>query len=67
MRKINDKTIRIDYEDTHIQITIDGPAAFTLTQDKVDDMGNPFTRIGAKFHLATSGRVVMHFQQVGAK
>ena len=67
MKQINGKTIQIDYQDAHIQITIDGPAAFTLTQDKVDDMGNPFTRIGAKFHLATSGKVFMHFHQVGAK
>ena len=67
MKQINDKTIQIDYEDAHVQITIDGPSAFTLTQEKVDDMGNPFTRIAAKFHLATSGKVVMHFKPVGAK
>ena len=66
LKQIDPKTFQIDYQDAHIQISIDAPAAFTLTQDKVDDMGNPFTRIGAKIHLATSGKVVMHFKKVAA-
>jgi hypothetical protein len=66
MKKIDAKTIQIDYEDAHIQIAIDAPGGFTLTQEKVDDMGNPFTRIGARLHLPASGKVVMHFHQVAA-
>ena len=66
MKKIDDKTIQIDYQDAHIQIAIEAPGGFTLTEDKVDDMGNPFNRIGAKIHLASSGKVVMHFHQVAA-
>jgi hypothetical protein len=66
MKQIDDKTIQIDYQDAHIQISIDAPAAFTLTQDKVDDMGNPFTRIGATMHLDKSAKVVMHFRRVKA-
>jgi hypothetical protein len=66
MKKIDDKTIQIDFQDAHIQIAIDAPGGFTITEDKVDDMGNPFDRIGAKIHLASSGKVVMHFHQVAA-
>ncbi len=66
VKQIDAKTIQIDMNDAHLQIAIDAPGGFTLTQDKVDDMGNPFTRIGAAVHLATSGKVVMHFQQVPA-
>lgn len=66
MTKIDDKTIQIDYEGAHLQITIDTPGGFTLTQDKVDDMGNPFTRIGAAMHLDKSGKVVLHFHRVPA-
>ena len=66
MKKIDDKTIQIDYEGAHLQITIDTPGGFTLTQDKVDDMGNPFTRIGATMHLDKSGKVVLHFHRVPA-
>jgi hypothetical protein len=64
VKQIDAKTIQIDYEDAHLQISIDAPGGFTLTQDKVDDMGNPFTRIGATVHLASSGKIVMHFHQV---
>jgi hypothetical protein len=67
MKKIDAKTFQIDFNDAHIQISIDAPGGFTLIETKVDDMGNPFTRIGAKIHLATSGKVTMHFSRVGAK
>jgi hypothetical protein len=61
MKQIDDKTIEIDYEDARLRVSIDAPGGFTLTQDKIDDMGNPFLRIGARIHLATSGKVVMRF------
>ena len=64
MKQIDDKTIQIDNEIAHLQISIDAPAGFTLTQDNINDMGNSFLRIGAKIHLATSGKVVMHFHRV---
>ena len=67
MKKIDAKTFQIDFNDAHIQISIDAPGGVTLTEDKINDMGNPFTRIGAKIHLATSGRVTMHFSRVGPK
>lgn len=64
LKQIDKKTIQIDYENANLQIAIDAPGGFTITQDNIDDMGNPFLRIGAKIHLATSGKVVMHFHRV---
>lgn len=67
MKQIDAKTLQIDDEGQHLQITIDAPAIFTVTQDKVDDMGNPFTRIGAAMHLDKSGKVVMHFRPLNTQ
>lgn len=66
MKQIDAKTIQIDYQDAHLQITIDAPAPITLTQDNVSDMANTFLRIGAKIRLAGSGKVVMHFRPIKA-
>jgi hypothetical protein len=60
------KTLQFDLEDAHLLVTIDTPGGFTLTQDKVNDYGNPFNRVGAHLHLAKSGKVVMHFHEVHA-
>lgn len=67
MKQIDAKTMQIDFNDAHVQIGIDAPASFSFTQDKVDDMGNPFTRIGAAMHLDKSGKVVMRFKPVAAQ
>jgi hypothetical protein len=62
-RRIDAKTLQIDLEDAHLLVTIDAPAEFVVTQEKVDDYGNPFTRVGAALHLAKSGRIVMHIRE----
>ena len=67
MKQIDAKTVQIDFNDAHVQIAVDVAGGFTLTQDKVDDMGNPFTRIGAAIHLKRSGKVVMRFRPVAAE
>jgi glucose/arabinose dehydrogenase len=66
MKQIDAKTLQIDYQGEQLRITIDAPSTFTITQDKVDDMGNPFTRIGATMHLDKSAKVVMHFKPASA-
>jgi hypothetical protein len=66
MKRIDAKTIQIDFQDAHLKIAIDAPGPITLTEDNVNDMGNAFLRIGAKIHLAGSGKVVMHFRPVTA-
>jgi hypothetical protein len=66
MKQIDAKTIQFDSQDAHLQIVIDAPGPITLTQDNINDMGNAFLRVGAKIHLASSGKVVMRFSQVPA-
>ncbi len=61
---VDARSFRIDYQGASVLVTVDAPGGYTLTQDKVNDMGNPFLRIGAKLHLAQSGRVVMHIKPV---
>ncbi len=65
-KQIDAKSFEIDDEGQRLQITIEAPAALSFTQDKVDDMGNSFLRIGANVHLRTSGQVVMHFHPLPA-
>ena len=65
-KQIDAKTFEIDDESQRLQITIEAPAPLTFTQDKVDDMGNAFLRIGAAIHLDKSGNVAMHFRPLPA-
>ena len=65
-RQVDSKTLQFDYEDVHLQMTIDAPVEFTLTQDKINDYGESITRVGAHLHLTKSGRIVMRFREVRA-
>lgn len=60
-------TFEVDYEGAKLRVSIEAPAPVTITQDKVDDYGNPFTRVGAHVHLAHSGAVVMRFSPADTK
>jgi hypothetical protein len=66
-RQVDAKTLQFDYEDAHLRVTIEAPAAFTISQDKIDDYGTAFTRVGVNMRLAGSGKVLMRFKQVNAK
>ena len=63
VRQIDAKTLQFDFEGAHLRVTVKGPAGFVLTQEKVDEYGNPFLRIGAKLHLDSSGKVIMRFSE----
>ena len=65
-RQIDAKTLQFDYEGAHLQVTIDAPAAFTVSQDTVDDYGTAFTRVGVNLHLAGSAKILMRFKKVNA-
>ncbi|HUV97214.1 MAG TPA: hypothetical protein VMV98_07070 [Acidobacteriaceae bacterium] len=64
---IDANTLQFDDADAHLQVKIEASSAITFTQDKIDDYGNPFTRVGAHLHIAKSGKVVMHFHPVSAQ
>jgi len=62
--KVNDHTILFSYEGAKVQATIEAPVAFTITESKVDEYRNPFTRVEVHVPLAGSGKVTMRFVPV---
>lgn len=60
-QQIDAKTLLFDFEGARLRVTIDAPGGFTVTQDKVDDYGTAFTRVGVNTHLAKPGKIVMRF------
>jgi hypothetical protein len=65
-RQIDAKTLVFDYGEAHLQVVIEAPAPFTLTQEKVEEYGQPFNRVGVHLHLAQSARVTMRFGEAKA-
>lgn len=65
-KQLDSKTLEIDYQGQRLRVSVDAPVTFIVTQDKVDDMGNPFTRVGVNMHLDQSGQIAMHFRPVPA-
>jgi hypothetical protein len=68
-KQIGPATLAFDDGDAHLVVTLAGPAAFTVSEEKVNDPnnGNPFTRVAAAIHLEHSGVVTMHFHPAPAK
>lgn len=60
-RQIDARTLQFDYEEAHLLVTIDSPETFTLTQDKVHEYGQPFTRVSLHLRLEQSGSIEMRF------
>lgn len=45
----------------HLRVTIKAPTSFTVTDEKINDYGNPFTRVAIHLHLDKSGTVTLQF------
>lgn len=45
----------------HLRVTIEAPSSFTVTEEQIDDYGNPFTRVAIHLHLEKSGTVSLRF------
>lgn len=45
----------------HLRVTIEAPPSFKVTEEKIDDYGNPFTRVAIHLHLENSSTVTLHF------
>lgn len=44
-----------------LRVTISAPSSLSVHDEKIDDYGNPFTRVGVRLHLERSGVVTMRF------
>jgi hypothetical protein len=62
-RQIDAKTLVFDYGEAHLQVAIEAPVPFTLTQENVEEYGQPFNRVGVHLHLVQSARVTMRFSE----
>ena len=62
MKQIDAKTLEFDFEGQNLKAEVEAPVEYTVTQDPVNDYGNPFLRVGARLHLTQSGTVTMRFR-----
>lgn len=60
-RQIDSKTLEFTTGAERLRVVIDAPQALAFSADKVDDYGNPFTRVAARMHLEHSGSVKLVF------
>jgi len=64
-KQIDLRTFEFEFQGERLRLAIDAPAEITVTQDRVEDMGNAFTRVGAGVNLEQSGKIVMRFKPGG--
>jgi hypothetical protein len=65
-RQLSPEKLEFDYQGARLEVTITAPAPITFTQEKIDDYGTAFTRVGAHLRLAHSGSVVMRIRPLAA-
>lgn len=65
-RRLGPHNFEFDYEGARIEVNISAPAPITVTQEKIDDYGTAFTRVGAHLHLAHSGSVILRIRPLAA-
>jgi hypothetical protein len=61
-KQIDLRTLEFEFQGQRLLLGIDAPGEITFTNDKVEEMGNSFTRAGAEVHLEKSGKIVMRFR-----
>lgn len=65
-RQIGHNKLEFDYEGVRLEVTLIAPAAISITQEKIDDYGTAFTRVGAHLRLARSGDVILRIRPLAA-
>ena len=60
-QKIDDHTMLFMSGGKQLWVTIEGPNPVTFAETKVDEYGNPFTRITAQIPINGSGKIIMRF------
>jgi Heparinase II/III-like protein len=59
--KVDEKTLLFTLDGEKVQVTIEAPGPVTISETKVDEYRNPFTRVEIHVPLAGSGKVTMRF------
>jgi hypothetical protein len=65
-RQLGPNKLEFEYEGASLEVTIAAPAPITITQEKIDDYGTAFTRVGVHLRLAHSGSVEMRIRALAA-
>jgi hypothetical protein len=63
-QKVNDDTLLFQLGGQQLRAVIEAPVPITFTEAKVDDYGNPFTRVEVRIPLIRSGTISMLFTPV---
>jgi hypothetical protein len=62
--KVDDHTLLIQYEGAKVKAVISSATTFTISETKVDEYRNPFTRIEVHVPLTGSGKVTGTYSPV---
>jgi hypothetical protein len=62
-RQVNATTLEFTYNGQKMRVTFNAPVAFTLTQEPVNEYGDPFNRVAVHLRLTGSGMVRMEFRR----
>jgi hypothetical protein len=62
--RVDDHTLLIQYEGAKVRAVISSATPFTISETKVDEYRNPFTRIEVHVPLAASGKVTVTYTPV---
>jgi hypothetical protein len=60
-QKVDDHTLLFTLDGKQLRVTIQAPNPVTFTQTKVNDYGNPFTRVAARIAVEGSSKIIMRF------
>lgn len=60
-QKIDDHTLLFTTAGKQLRVTVEAPGPVTYSETKVDDYGNPFTRVQAQFSAQGESKVTMRF------
>jgi hypothetical protein len=60
-QKVDDHSLLFMLEGKRMRVTIEAPHPVTFAETKVDEYGNPFTRVEAQVPIDGSGKITMRF------
>jgi hypothetical protein len=63
-KQVDAHTLVFSLDGEEVRAVIDAPAPVTVTESKVDEYANPFTRVEVRVPLAGSGKITMQFTPV---
>lgn len=64
MEKIDDHTLTFTRNGQRLKIAIDAPVPISVSEKKVDDCGNSFTRVAVYIPMQGHETVTLHFARL---